>query len=63
VVCFDDDHFSRSATPPLTAVAQPTADAGRRMAELILDRIAGREVPASTILPTSIVERGSDGLT
>lgn len=63
VVCFDDDHFSRSATPSLTAVAQPTADAGRRMASLILDCIAGRDVPTATILPTSIIERGSDGLT
>ncbi len=61
LVTFDDDYAAQTAIPPLTTVAQPTQAVGRRMAELLLRLIAGEQVPASTIMPTELVDRGSQG--
>jgi len=59
LVTIDDDYFAQSARPPLTTIDQPTTGVGERMAEVLLDLIAGGDVPASTILPTRLVDRGS----
>lgn len=60
IVTIDDDHFARTADPSLTTVAQPTVEVGRTMAEVLLRRIAGEDVPLVTIMPTRIVGRDSD---
>jgi DNA-binding LacI/PurR family transcriptional regulator len=59
MVTFDDDYFAASAMPPLTTVAQPTVEVGMRMAAVLLRSIDGEDVPAVTMMPTSIVERAS----
>lgn len=60
MVTFDDDYFAASAVPPLTTVAQPSVEVGIRMAEVLLRSIDGEPVPAVTMMPTSIIERGSE---
>lgn len=59
VVTFDDDYFAQSAQPPLTTVAQPTVEVGKRMAAVLLRAIAGEDVPAITMMPIEIIERDS----
>jgi LacI family transcriptional regulator len=59
MVTFDDDYFAASATPPLTTVAQPTVEVGMRMAVILIGIIEGHGAAAVTLMPTSIVERGS----
>jgi DNA-binding LacI/PurR family transcriptional regulator len=59
IITVDDDYFALSAKPPLTTVAQPTTEVGEKMAEVLLDLMAGKDVPRVTELPTRIVERAS----
>jgi LacI family transcriptional regulator len=59
LVTFDDDYFAASAVPPLTTVAQPTVEVGKRMAAVLLRSIDRETVPAVTMMPTTIVERAS----
>jgi DNA-binding LacI/PurR family transcriptional regulator len=60
VIGFDDFEISRYSDPPLTTVRQPIAEAGRKMAQLMLRLIAGDEdVPEATVLPTELVTRES----
>ena len=33
---FDDDYFASSAVPPLTTVAQPSVEVGKRMAAVLM---------------------------
>lgn len=60
LVTIDDDYFARSAVPPLTTVEQPTAAVGARMAQELLRLIDGERVPTVTVMPTSVVRRGSE---
>ena len=59
VVGFDDSPVCRLTDPELTTVRQPVSRMGRVMAEVLLARVAGREVPVETVLPTRLVVRGS----
>lgn len=59
VVTFDDDHFASGSQPPLTTVAQPAAEVGAQIAEVLLRLIDGEDVPRVTMMPTRIVERAS----
>ncbi|MGC4087339.1 MAG: substrate-binding domain-containing protein [Polyangiaceae bacterium] len=61
VVGFDDDDHARSATPPLTTVAQPIELLGARAVELLLDRIQGKAIAPVTRLPAEAVYRRSCG--
>lgn len=62
VVGFDDDPVAAAHVPPLTTVAQPREEIGRRAAELVLDRIEGREGHGGRIvLPSRLVVRRSSG--
>jgi hypothetical protein len=61
VVGFDNTLRSRSVTPPLTTVAQPFYQAGKRAVELVLAQIAGEDVPAQVSLPMELVIRQSCG--
>jgi len=60
VVGFDDTPVAQLSDPPLTTVAQPIEEMGRIMARMLLARTRG-EMPqqASTVLPTTLVVRGS----
>ena len=59
VVGFDDDHYASTAMPPLTTVRQPSFDMGAEMARTLVRLIDGEDVPATTLLPTSLVVRHS----
>ncbi len=60
VVGYDDSVLARTAIPPLTTVRQPAEDMGRRMAELLLEQLAGAPPQvAGEILPTELVVRAS----
>ncbi|MGG5259921.1 LacI family DNA-binding transcriptional regulator [Phycicoccus avicenniae] len=59
LVGFDDAPVCRMTEPQLTTVRQPVGRMGAVMAEVLLARLAGREVPAETVLPTRLVVRGS----
>ena len=61
LVGFDDDDHASGNSPPLTTVAQPIEQLGRRSVELLLDRIRGRAVPERTLLDTLPVWRRSCG--
>jgi DNA-binding LacI/PurR family transcriptional regulator len=59
LVGFDDSPVCRHTDPRLTSVHQPVEGMGRVMADLLLARIAGQDVPAETVLPTRLVVRDS----
>lgn len=59
VVGFDDDSFATSLTPELTTIHHPIVEMGHRMAEILLSLIEGGPAERATLLPTSLVVRGS----
>jgi LacI family transcriptional regulator len=62
VVGFDDVPWATILNPPLTVVAQATADIGNQASALLLERIEQPSLPSRThIVPTSLIVRGSCG--
>ncbi|WP_437534000.1 substrate-binding domain-containing protein [Sorangium sp. So ce726] len=62
LVGFDDIEAARYASPPLTTVRQRFDRLGRTAGELLIDLLAGRELPcAGHIAPTTLVLRRSCG--
>lgn len=62
VVGFNDITFAEDFWPPLTTVNVPTHEMGVEAARLLLDAIAsGSQEPATLLLPTHLVVRGSTG--
>ena len=60
LVGFDDIPAASRADPPLTTVAQPVEAIGRRMASMLLSRVAGEpEQQPWAVLPTDLVVRES----
>lgn len=55
---FDDSSIAAATRPGLTTVRQPWDRISAEMVRLLLSLIAG-EPPASVILPTELVRRGS----
>ena len=49
VAAFDDPEWARLVEPPITSVAQPVYEMGRKAADLLLGRINGDLSPAQTI--------------
>ncbi|MFD3907239.1 LacI family DNA-binding transcriptional regulator [Streptomyces sp. CB04723] len=60
LAAFDDIPWFVHTGPPLTAVAQPTADLARAAVRALADRIEGR-TPQSVTLPARLVVRRSCG--
>ena len=62
LIGFDDAPWAPVVKPPLTVVAQPTYELGRAAAGLLAERLKdpGRP-PATVVLPTQLVVRGSCG--
>jgi LacI family gluconate utilization system Gnt-I transcriptional repressor len=59
-VCgFGDFELARVMHPAITTVSVDGAEIGRVAAEALLNRLAGRIVPAKTAIPFRVVERGS----
>jgi DNA-binding LacI/PurR family transcriptional regulator len=63
VVGFDDILSAAYATPSLTTVRQPLTEMGKRGAQILLERIAGRgnEYPAEVVMHPELVVRESTG--
>jgi DNA-binding LacI/PurR family transcriptional regulator len=63
VVGFDDIQSAAYSTPSLTTVRQPLFEMGQRGAQVLLDRIANREVPypAEIVMAPELVVRESTG--
>ncbi|MEW5989859.1 MAG: LacI family DNA-binding transcriptional regulator [Chloroflexota bacterium] len=59
IVGFDDVPLAAYFDPPLTSVRVPAHDLGLAAGNALLDRIAGREVPDRTLLPTELIVRAS----
>jgi DNA-binding LacI/PurR family transcriptional regulator len=60
VIGFDDFDFAALVEPPLTTVALPAYEMGRRAAELLLAYLEHGEFPEKEVLfPTSLTLRGS----
>lgn len=63
VVGFDDFRFADLLPVPATVVASDVAELSRRATELLLDRIAGSDLPPQRIvLPVDLIARGSGEL-
>jgi DNA-binding LacI/PurR family transcriptional regulator len=57
---FDDIPAAEQTDPPLTTVRQPVEAIGRRMASMMLARLAGEAVdPPWAVLPTELIVRQS----
>jgi LacI family transcriptional regulator len=61
VIGCDDLPLSRLLVPSLTTVAVPFVETGSRAAAVLLDLIAGRDVPRRQLLPVTLVSRASTG--
>ena len=59
VIGFDDVPLAAYFDPPLTTVRLPAFELGLATGRALLDVIAGRDVPARTLLPTELVVRAS----
>ena len=57
VVGFGDDPNSARHRPPLTTVAQPSVEMGRRLARLMVDTIEGGKSRRRVVMPTHLVVR------
>ncbi|GAA1354862.1 LacI family DNA-binding transcriptional regulator [Streptomyces beijiangensis] len=60
LAAFDDIPWFVHTDPPVTAIAQPTAELGRTAVRALIDRIEGR-TPQSAALPARLVIRRSCG--
>jgi DNA-binding LacI/PurR family transcriptional regulator len=60
LVGFDDIPAAEQTDPPLTTVRQPVEAIGRRMASMMMSRLAGKVVdPPWAVLPTELIVRQS----
>ena len=60
LVTFDNDYAAQSSSPPLTTVEQPSVEQGRRMVDVLLHLIDGGTASQVTMMPTRVIERGSE---
>jgi LacI family transcriptional regulator, repressor for deo operon, udp, cdd, tsx, nupC, and nupG len=62
VVGFDDSAFMACTDPPLTTIRQPIEAMGQATVSLLVNMVAGNEVPAEELFfETELVVRGSTG--
>jgi len=60
VVGFDGSELAEMVSPPLTTLAQPSKEIGRRACELVLQKIMCPDAPSQcVIIPGELVVRGS----
>ncbi|MFI0350337.1 LacI family DNA-binding transcriptional regulator [Actinomadura sp. 9N407] len=60
VVAICPDEMAEHTDPPLSSVAIPAEEVGRRSVELLMSKLGGEDVPAATLLPPRLTPRGSD---
>jgi DNA-binding LacI/PurR family transcriptional regulator len=59
IVGFDDIPLAAYFDPPLTTVRLPAFELGQAAGRALLERIADRDIPARTLLPTELIVRAS----
>jgi LacI family transcriptional regulator len=59
IASFNDVQMAKFASTPLTSVKVYTEQMGRIGVQLLLDRIAGRELPLKVTVPTKLFIRDS----
>jgi DNA-binding LacI/PurR family transcriptional regulator len=59
VVAICPDELAEHSMPALTSVAIPAEEVGRQAVGLLMAKLAGREVPAATLLPPRLIARAS----
>lgn len=59
IIGFDDSPVATTVTPQLTTMRQPSFAQGERMAEVLMDLLAGRNPQHVTVLETELVVRDS----
>jgi LacI family transcriptional regulator len=59
IVGFDDIPLAAYFDPPLTTVRLPAYELGHAAGRALLERIADREIPPRTLLPTELIVRAS----
>jgi LacI family transcriptional regulator len=59
VATIDNDQYAQSSTPALTTIEQPTAMHGSTIAATLLRLIDGEQIDHLTLMPTTLIERGS----
>ncbi|MEV4562539.1 LacI family DNA-binding transcriptional regulator [Nonomuraea sp. NPDC049421] len=59
VVAICPDDVAERASPPLTSVLIPAEEVGREAVRLVMDKLEGRVVPDSTLLPPQLAVRAS----
>jgi LacI family transcriptional regulator len=60
LIGFDDFALATFTDPPITVVAQPTAEIGRLAAQLLLERLEQRDLPPRIVrFQTELIIRGS----
>ncbi len=62
LIAFDDPPAAAHLAPPLTAVRQPTREAGRELARLLVGVIENREQPRAVLLQPQLIVRRSCGI-
>jgi LacI family transcriptional regulator len=61
VIGFDDIPEAAQSKPPLTTMAQPLHDLGAQALTMLIELLAGHDVPSHVQLPAKIVVRASTG--
>lgn len=59
VVGFDDVNVASLTTPPITTIRQPVKEMAETAIELIIKSNKGEMIPTRTLLPVSLVKRGT----
>jgi DNA-binding LacI/PurR family transcriptional regulator len=59
IATIDNDQYAQSSSPALTTIEQPTAMHGSTIAATLLRLIDGEEIDHLTLMPTTLIERGS----
>ncbi|GAA3924675.1 LacI family DNA-binding transcriptional regulator [Actinomadura viridis] len=60
VVAICPEEQAEHADPPLSSVAIPAEELGRRSVELLMSKLGGEPVPPATLLPPRLTVRASD---
>ena len=59
IVGFDDVNIASLTTPPITTIHQPIKEIAKMAVELLISAGEGNLVPSRTMLPVSLIERGT----
>lgn len=61
IVGIDDIEMAAYSNPPLTTVKVFTEQMGQSAVNLLMDRMTGREIPLTVVVPSRLIVRGSCG--